>query len=291
MTNSFYEIKRIADTVRNTDLNLVLTRLGALKDKYDKAKWHTSQGVVSVSGQKFMNWSRNVGGGGAIDLIMHLQDMQFIDAVNWLSNHFFTPLTAFNRTGETKAELKRVLQLPHKDDSRLTRVISYLTQQRHIPQYLINHLLKSGKLYADTKSNAVFLLLGKKKSIVGAELRGTGHLPWRGMASGSNKNLGCFYVNHRRTNKIILCESAIDAISCLFLYPDCMAISTSGANPNPAWLKSLLNHQYHIFCGFDSDHAGDNMADNLISLYPSLKRLRPSLHDWNDVLVHTLTKS
>ena len=39
-----------------------------------------------------------------------------------------------------------------------------------------------------------------------------------------------------------------------------------------------------IYCGFDSDSAGENMAKEMIALYPSVKRLRPIQHDWNDVL-------
>ena len=39
-----------------------------------------------------------------------------------------------------------------------------------------------------------------------------------------------------------------------------------------------------IYCGFDSDSAGENMAKEMIALYPSVKRLRPIEHDWNDVL-------
>jgi len=39
-----------------------------------------------------------------------------------------------------------------------------------------------------------------------------------------------------------------------------------------------------IYCGFDSDSAGENMANGVFALYPRVKRLRPTHHDWNDVL-------
>jgi hypothetical protein len=38
------------------------------------------------------------------------------------------------------------------------------------------------------------------------------------------------------------------------------------------------------FCGFDSDGAGDRLAQRMIALYPTIRRLRPPNHDWNDVL-------
>jgi hypothetical protein len=40
----------------------------------------------------------------------------------------------------------------------------------------------------------------------------------------------------------------------------------------------------YVYCGFDSDATGDTMAAQMIALHPSLRRLRPSRHDWNDVL-------
>ena len=38
---------------------------------------------------------------------------------------------------------------------------------------------------------------------------------WRGMAPGSQKDLGYFSVQEQDATMVILCESAIDAISCL----------------------------------------------------------------------------
>ena len=145
-------------------------------------------------------------------------------------------------------------------------------------------LIRSGKLYADKRSNAVFLLLGKEKKVVGAEIRGTNHSRWHGMASGSKKGLGAFYVKSQNTKKIVLCESAIDALSYFALHPDCMAASTSGANPNPAWLPLFIAKGFEIYCGFDNDETGERAANKMIHLYPMVRRLRPTKHDWNDVL-------
>jgi 5S rRNA maturation endonuclease (ribonuclease M5) len=171
-----------------------------------------------------------------------------------------------------------------KDRNKTDQIIQYLTVQRRIPRQTVITLIQSGKLYADAKGNAVFLLLGKEKKIMGAELRGTGSIQWRGMAPGSRKHLGCFYVLGESNKKMIFCESAIDAISCQVLWPEYTAISTSGANHNPAWLKKFIAHGCKIYCCFDSDRIGNMLADKMIKLYPSIKRLRPSRHDWNEVL-------
>jgi len=282
MLDTFEEIGSKADVVRNIDLEAVLERTGCIKDRLDKAKWHTPEGVISVTGQKFMNWSQGAGGGGAIDLVIHLTRCDFKVAVIWLSNNF--PDYAMQTSQGSASISKQAFTLPGRDDTRLQQITNYLRDDRCIPTRLIDFLIRSGKLYADNRANAVFLLLGKEKKAVGAEHRGTTHSKWHGMAPGSRKDLGCFYVKSSNTMKAVLCESAIDAISYFSLHPNCMALSTSGVNPNPAWLPILIEKGFDIYCGFDSDEAGDSLAHNMISRYPTVNRLRPGKHDWNEVL-------
>ena len=66
--------------------------------------------------------------------------------------------------------------------------------------------------------------------------------------------------------------------------PHRRCLSTAGARPNPRWLAPLLNQGCEVYCGFDADPAGDDMARAMIALHPTVKRLRPPEHDWNDVL-------
>ncbi|HGY11729.1 MAG TPA: DUF3991 domain-containing protein, partial [Desulfobacterales bacterium] len=169
--SSFEGIRKKADEVRNIDLGVLLQYFGSTKDLQDKAKWYTSQGVISVNGPKFMNWTRGTGGGGAIDLVIHLQGVGFKDAVLWLHNHFSF---SFVQISSIKSHpVKQILKLPQKNDRKLKQVTQYLINRRCLPKKLIKNLIQSEKLYADIKGNAVFLLLGKKKRVVGAELRGT----------------------------------------------------------------------------------------------------------------------
>ena len=282
----FKEIRKKADEVRNIELSALLSHIGSIRDHQDKAKWHTSQGVISVKGPKFMNWTRGTGGGGAIDLVIHLQGLGFKDAVLWLHNHFSSSLIQSSPIKSHSS--KQILKLPQKDDKKLPQVMQYLINRRCIPEELTKNLIKSKKLYADIRGNAVFLLLGEKKRAVGAELRGTYDKKWRGMAPGSRKDLGCFYIVGKDTRKMVLCESAIDAASCAVLYPQYTAISTSGATAYPAWLQNFIINDCKIYCGFDADKTGDAMANKMIKQYPSITRLRPHKHDWNDVLQQNL---
>jgi len=277
---TFQEIRDRANRVRSIPLEDVLRLAGAKRYCSDKAKWHTAKGAISCTAAKFMNWNQGVGGGGAIDLAMHLNDVGFRAALDWLSNHF----PDVDQPKAARISSTTGLLLPPPDPSRLPAVRRYLIQERSIPASLIQILIDCGRLYADHRSNAVLLLLGKENNPVGAELRGITAARWRGMPPGSRKDLGYFSVPVRQATAVILCESAIDAISCVALYPGRLCVSTSGARPNPSWLPELIRQGYEIYCGFDTDPTGEQMAGALIALYPSVKRLRPSQHDWNDVL-------
>ncbi len=270
-----------ADRLRAVPLETVLHSLGAEPDRRDPHKWHTAQGVLSVCGPKFMNWHRGIGGGGAIDLVIHLENLRFSEALDWLDRR----LAGAKATGSIPAPPLVPLRLPLPDPAQLGRVKDYLIQQRGLALACIDSLVQTGALYADARANAVFLLLGEEPIPVGAELRGTlQDRPWRGLAPGSRKDLGFFSVPADPLPAIILCESAIDAISCSILYPQHRGISTAGARPNPPWLARLTAHASQVYCGFDADLTGDHMAAQLIAVHPTVRRLRPSLHDWNDVL-------
>lgn len=277
---TFGQLRALTDQLRTIPLESVLRLSGAQPDRYDRHKWHTSQGVLSVTGAKFMNWNRAQGGGGAIDLVMHLHTVGFRQAVQWLGQSFPGPFPAEPDPVPPQAALALPLPVPAK----LWRVRQYLIGQRALPQTLIEPLIQSGALYADHHANAVFLLLGKEKQPVGAELRGTTSRPWRGLAPGSQKDLGFFAIPPAPLPAIILVESAIDAISCFALHPDHRCISTAGARSNPFWLTALIAQGYCVQCGFDADPTGDNMARALIALHPTVQRLRPTRHDWNDAL-------
>jgi len=269
-----------ANRVRSIPLCSVLLAVGAEQDREDKARWHTRQGVISVTGMKFMNWNRVTGGGGAIDLIIHLNGLDFQSAVAWLRSHF----PRCDYAAPPPVAPKPDLQLPVSEPSRLSSVKRYLIVERRIHPDRIKRLIQSGDLYADHYANAVFVLRSADNAPVGAELRGSGPRTWRGMAPGSRKDLSYFSVRESRIDGIILCESAIDAISCSLIHPHRWCLSTAGARPAPAWLPATISHGLPVYCGFDADPTGDDMANAMIERYPAIKRLRPPTHDWNDSL-------
>jgi hypothetical protein len=286
------DLRRRAAVVREVPLEAVLLLRGAERDRHDKSKWHSERGPLSVTGKKFTNWHTHQGGGGAIDLVMHLAKADYRTAVVWLEGCLGVGHVAVGVPSQrTPPHDRRAggrptsLQLPTRDDRWLDRVTQYLTRRRRLRSALIEPLLQSGKLYADSRGNAVFLLLaGKAQRPVGAELRGTGPRVWRGMAPGTRKDGGYFWIGTQGMRHIVLCESAIDALSCFQMRPERICISTSGVRANPLWLRGLIARGYEIHCGFDADAPGDAAAERMMALHPTVQRLRPPAHDWNDAL-------
>jgi hypothetical protein len=294
------DFRHKANAVRSIPLEIVLTHWGAQRDRHDRDQWRTERGPLSVTGSQFFNWHCHKGGGGAIDLVMHLGGMDVSAAIWWLQQHLgATPaalpstlpgLSASSSRARAPATRGRFCP-PSPDLARLDHVRRYLTERRCLAADFLEPLISEGKMYADGRGNAVFLMVaGKANRPIGAELRGTGEQVWRGLAPGTCKDAGYFWIGARGAPRIVLCESAIDAISCFQLYSmqlhaDCICISTSGVRPDAPWLSPLLARDYHIYCGFDNDEAGETASRQMIIRHPSIKRLRPPAHDWNDSLV------
>lgn len=269
-----------ADRLRALPLPAVLAAVEAVRDPQDSAKWHTARGVLSVSGPKFINWHLDQGGGGAIDLVMHVRQVSFGQALEWLEQRFGSGTAVPPQvTPQTRS-----LALPPPVAGNWLRVRHYLIEERKLPATLLEPLLQSGALHADARANAVFVLWDTAGNPVGAELRGTTTGGWRGMAPGSRKDRGCFGISARTSHAIVLCESAIDALSCHALYPEYRCLSTAGARPDPAWLPALIAQGLPLYCGFDADPTGEAMAQRMQELHPSVHRLRPPAKDWNDLL-------
>jgi hypothetical protein len=302
--------------VRGIPLETVLPHWGAERDRRDKSQWRTPLGPLSVTGSKFFNWHQEAGGGGAIDLVMHLGGWDAAAAVKWLEQHFgggpatpsiiaTTAAHAPTNTSSTRSHSGREaavpsrqqLRLPVPEPANLPRVHRYLLADRGLDGSLLQSLIDTGKVYADRRGNAVFLMVaGKAQRVVGAELRGTNRRVWRGLAPGTCRDAGYFWIgpacSERRAGcrRIVLCESAIDVISCFQLHlaqhaTACICISTAGVRSDLRWLQPLLARGYDIHCGFDNDQPGEDASHRLIRRHPAIRRLRPPAHDWNEALL------
>ena len=201
---NFDDFRRRADRVREVPLETVLALRNAVRDPRDRQKWHTEQGPVSITGQKFTNWHRNTGGGGAIDLVMHLADLDASAAVAWLEQHLACrPCRRWHRGSLTLQAISALLLLLLRRteqascDCQTATLRNFVAcgvisrSSRNLSSLVLEPLMEAGKLYADNRGNAVFLMVaGKANRPVGAELRGTGTTCVARHGAGHAKGLG-----------------------------------------------------------------------------------------------------
>ena len=180
----------------------MLTQWGAERDRRDRSRWHTQRGPLSITGSKFFNWHLSQGGGGAIDLVMQLGQMDYRAAVEWLEQRLgqhpgsglarpekvavsppaCSP-TSSSRDRQPHQALSTTVSAGGESRTNFQRVRDYLTEQRGLAASILEPLIEAGKVYADGRGNAVFLMVaGKAHRPIGAELRGTGPRIWRGLA-------------------------------------------------------------------------------------------------------------
>ena len=151
----------LAKKVRDFPLEKVAYELGLDPDPKDKHKWQNERHIINITGSKFYDWKDMKGGGGAIDLVMHLKECDFKQAVTWLNDRFGEGATIEAVTYKTRKIIqeKPVLQFtpPIHDESKWQSVKKYLTRSRKLPSGLVDNLHEQGLIYADEKQNAVFI--------------------------------------------------------------------------------------------------------------------------------------
>ena len=218
LTNWKNKYKDIANKVRDLPLKDVVYELGLEPDPFDKHKWHSQQHTINITGSKFYDWKQMKGGGGAIDLVMHVNQCDYKQSVAWLNDNFGESATIEAATYKTReiiqTEPVREFIPPVREPNKWQKVKQYLTRNRKLPSSLVDYLHEQGLIYADENQNAVFirrtlaggsgisnpavrcpLLSADEEKITGASLRGTvgEDNKFKGLAKGSKRQEGWFY--------------------------------------------------------------------------------------------------
>ena len=168
----------LANKVRDIPLEQVVYELGLDPDPKDKHKWKHENHIINITGSKFYDLQHITGGGGAIDLVMHVNQCDFKQAVAWLNDRLGEGVTLQAATYKTR-EIIQTEQLhpfisPEPDENKWQSVKTYLTRERRLPSSLVDNLHQQELLYADEKQNAVFIRRSlDDETIIGATLRGT----------------------------------------------------------------------------------------------------------------------
>jgi len=308
------DYKALVAQARQLDLRDTIQTLGGAQDRYDTHKWRVNDEHISINGERFYNHDRREGGGGSIDLVMHVTGYNFKQAVAYL-NHEAGPELAVAAAAnygarERMAQGQEIVERgerapfmqPQADEDRWPRVRAYLVEQRGIPRGMIDELHERGTLYADGRSNAVFLRTNEEGQAVGASLRGTAPgSEFQGLAYGSRRDEGHFSFTIGTPERYAapqyhITESPIDALSRAALIQrsgergEYVFLSNDGHGELPKrQIEEGLARGALVHCGFDNDAGGNKLWAQVKEAYPraeAIVRERPpsGAKDWNDAL-------
>lgn len=292
------DLRRSTESIRDIPLVQVLAAAGYTLDREDSAKWRGPAGIISIDikngKSRFFNHSNQKGGGGAIDLSIHLFGFDFRGAVAWLGTEFRPEQAisaALHSVRAVAAEaVRHPTPLPTPDASTWPRVRDYLIKIRGLSPVAIDTLHEKGRIFSDSFANACFVYTHfKTGEIQGCELRGTDPaVPWKGFR-GVKKGTG-FWIKKRNSREVVVVESAIDAISFAQLHSDrsCDVVALGGVGVAQARLVALAAGRDGkiLTIGFDADPAGDQAAAGVLHEFPRAQRLIPTNgKDWNDELL------
>lgn len=257
---------------------------------------------LKISNGKWYWFSRGFGGYNALDYLVKVKDVPFVEAVERISGvAAYTPPT----TTRTEKEKKpKVLLLP-KASRCATHAYNYL-RSRGIDSELIDYCFQTGRIYESLPyHNVVFVGLDRYNKPRYANLRGIG-TDFIGEANGSDKRFS-FSIQAQNSDSLHLFESAIDLLSFATLVKQAGGnwqrdhlVSLAGVyKPKenlqerslPLTLKRYLSEYPNIWwitLRLDNDKAGGHMAKALVALlsdkYDVSVQPPPCGKDYNDYL-------
>lgn len=234
-------------------------------------------------------------GGNNIQFVQKFMDLDFISAVELLSNERAIPTKA-HYYSESEAEPPEKREIEVHDSKDISRISSYLHGVRGLSAESLAKLIAEGRLSQEEKTgNAVFKIFDENGLLVGAEKVGTTAEKFKSVAKGSASGYG-FEICKGNSINTYFFESAIDAVSFVDLYPELdnyRLISMMGVKPSmvASAMQRYAIQPENIFLCTDNDKAGNEFAEKLIAQYPAMRRMTPQgAKDWNDILQGRIEK-
>ena len=257
---------------------------------------------LKISNGKWYWFSRGFGGYNALDYLIKVKEVPFMEAVERIAGQaeYLTP----TRVDSSKPKREKILLLP-KSYRWATKAYNYL-RSRGIDGDLIDYCIQTGRLYESLPyHNVVFVGLDRYHKPRYANLRGI-NSDFVGEATGSDKRFS-FNIPAQNSTTLHLFESAIDLLSYATLvkrnggyWQQDHLVSLAGVykpkenlqeSSLPLTLKRYLSEYpniQRIALRLDNDKAGGYMAKALVELlsdkYEVSVQPPPCGKDYNDYL-------
>lgn len=164
---------------------------------------------LKISNGKWCWFSRGIGGRTALDYLIKVREIPFIEAVEMIVGQAAIQPPAYERTPEKSAP--KVLLLP-QGNRDATHAVRYLSG-RGLDHEIINFCISTGRLYESSGRyhNVVFVGHDRYGKARYANLRGIGS-DFKGECNGSDKRFA-FNIPAENSEVLHLFESAIDLLS------------------------------------------------------------------------------
>ena len=263
---------------------------------------------VNASNGKWYWWSRGFGGYSALDYLIKVKGLHFIEAMKILSEE--EPLINHStRWNNPEPNKERKLLLPEKSETNL-EVIRYLTG-RGIDREIIKTCIEEGLIYESLPyHNCIFVGYDETGKAAYACYRATNGERLMGDATGSDKRYA-FRINSSGSTLHVF-ESAIDLLSCATIMKmrtgewiaehmlslgGVYAPSVNKQSKLPIALENMTQNQAQIntiALHLDNDFAGRSAAAAIAAQLEGKYVIRdeppPYGKDCNDYLQHLIRK-
>ena len=169
---------------------------------------YTTRTSLKISNGKWMWWSRGIGGKSALDYLIKVRGMDFVQAVQTIMGN---GSVSFPTCKNIKSYEEQPLLLPQK--SPTTEVVFDYLFGRGIDYEIINHCLEQELIIESLPyHNAVFIGYDENKEPKYAAYRATNQSRIMGDCTGSKKQYS-FRLTAENTGEVHLFECAIDLLS------------------------------------------------------------------------------
>lgn len=236
---------------------------------------------LKISNGKWCWWSRGIGGRSALDYLIKVRGMEFVEAVQHLCGCTgYTPPPPVYTT-KPPPKLPFVLPKPYANNDRALR---YLTG-RCIDSEILAYCVQTGRLYEDERHNCVFIGFDNSGKAKYAMLRSSSPTSmYLREVDGSDKRYAFALPFRHDADTVYLFESAIDVLSFATLqkneWQQFNYLSLSGVyqprqtlseTPLPVALAQHLHdcpHVRRLVLCLDNDEAGRLAAQTICALLP-----------------------
>ncbi|MDQ6961328.1 MAG: MobV family relaxase [Mariprofundaceae bacterium] len=279
-----FRTKATVSALRDMPLIEICQNFGYIQNEKDPAKWKTPVGTISITDKKFFDHSAGVGGGGAIDLLMHTEGVDFKQSVEMIASgisaYYAASAVSQRACQQVGASIQKPnkIQKPNSDPSLIPKLEEWLTSTRKIPMSMAQNWIDSGKVYASKFHDSWQAIFVHGKN---AFNRVNPNTDFKGWVYGSTVDDVMFTSEPCRTKPTAIVEGHLDGMALEALRPDLNVAIAGSSGSVPKFAEELKKNGHSVLLAVDNDPAGRAIIEKL----PQYEAIKPISKDWNQDLI------